>query len=66
MGFHKMGLNSITAIVTQQNTRSVRVFEKMGFRKVGIRREYHFINEERLDEILFEIIKKDYIKNNLT
>jgi len=61
-----MGLNSITAIVTQQNTRSVRVFEKMGFRKVGIRREYHFINEERLDEILFEIIKKDYIKNNLT
>ena len=32
IAFHKMGLNSITAIVTQQNTRSVRVFEKMGFR----------------------------------
>ncbi|MDI6791583.1 MAG: GNAT family N-acetyltransferase [bacterium] len=60
--FCKVGLNSITATVTQQNCQSVKVLEQAGFRKIGIRRQYHFLNEEKLDEILFEMIEEDYSK----
>ena len=63
LSFHKMGLNSITAAVTQQNRPSVRILEQTGFRKIGIRRQSHFLNEEKLDEILFEMIEEDYRKS---
>jgi len=63
IAFHKMGLNRVFATATQQNERSVRVFERTGFRRAGVMREYHFLNEEKLDEILFEMIREDYINN---
>lgn len=60
LAFRKVGLNSLMATVTQQNRQSVQVLEQAGFRNIGIRRQYHFLNEEKLDEILFEMIKEDY------
>jgi len=62
IAFKKIGLNSISASVTEQNTRSLRVFEKTGFKRVGIRRQYHIIGDEKFDEVLFEMLREDYMK----
>ncbi|ODS36400.1 MAG: hypothetical protein A7315_14095 [Candidatus Altiarchaeales archaeon WOR_SM1_79] len=62
IAFNKIGLNRIFATATQRNNPSVRILEQTGFRKVGVMREYHFLNEEKLDEILFEMIRADYLK----
>lgn len=34
----------------------------MGFQRVGLMREYHYINGEKLDEILVEMLRSDYVR----
>lgn len=59
-GFGELELNSLFATVTAENRRAVRVFRQLGFKKVGIRREYQMVGREKLDEILFEMLRSDY------
>jgi RimJ/RimL family protein N-acetyltransferase len=62
IAFNKLGLNRVFATATRENEPSVKICKKTGFRKVGIMREYHFLNGEKLDEFLFEMIKDDYMR----
>jgi RimJ/RimL family protein N-acetyltransferase len=58
--FKKLKLHSLFATATIENHSSVKNLKKAGFREVGIRKEYHYLNGKFYDEVLFELLKKDY------
>ena len=62
IAFNKLGLNRIFATATRINKPSIKILEQTGFRRVGVMREYHFLDGEKLDEDMFEIIRSDYLK----
>jgi ribosomal-protein-alanine N-acetyltransferase len=59
-GFEQMGLNRIDALVYPQNTRSVRLLAKLGFRKEGLLREYFRLGDEYYDHLLFSLLGNDW------
>jgi len=48
--------NSLHCSIHSDNPSSIRFFEKCGFEKVGIRKEWYLDKGNRIDEILFQII----------
>ena len=60
--FTKMHLNSLFATATIENIPSQRVLEKSGFKKIGIRRQFNYINGKFVDEVLYDMVKKEYKK----
>ncbi|HLD73225.1 MAG TPA: GNAT family protein [Candidatus Nanoarchaeia archaeon] len=60
--FKKLKLNSLYATATVKNIPSLKVLERAGFRKIGVRREYNYIGGKFLDEVLYDLTKKDYRK----
>jgi len=58
--FEYLKLNSLFATITELNVPSIKTFEKCGFKRIGVRRDYEFINGKFEDEILFDMTKKDY------
>lgn len=59
--FAEMHFNTLFATVTVENAASVAVLEKVGFRKIGVRREYNFIDGKYLDEVFLDITFSDYL-----
>ena len=59
-GFEKLKLHSLFASATITNTSSQKVLENAGFRKIGLRRGYNYINGKFIDEVLYDMTKKDY------
>ncbi|MBU0666745.1 MAG: GNAT family protein [Nanoarchaeota archaeon] len=64
IAFKEMGLNSLFATATAENIASIKTLERVGFKKIGVRREYNYINGKFMDEVLFDIIRKDYNDSN--
>lgn len=60
--FKRLKLNSLYATATVKNLPSIKVLERAGFRKIGVRREYNYIGGKFWDEILYDLTKKDYRK----
>lgn len=60
-GFTKMGLNSIFASSTVENSPSIKALKSAGFKKIGTRRAYQRIGKECLDEVLLDITLEDYL-----
>lgn len=58
--FKEMGLNNILGTATVENKSSIIVMEKAGFKRIGIRREYNYIDGEFMDEVMLDMIYKDY------
>jgi len=58
--FKTLKLNSLFATATIKNLSSIKTLQKVGFRKVGIRKEYHHLNGKFYDEVLFELLKRDF------
>jgi len=48
--------NSLHCSIHADNPSSIRLFEKCGFEKVGLRKEWYLDKGNRIDEILFQII----------
>jgi len=61
-GFEKLGLNKIHLTVFTNNPRAQSCYKKCGFREVGLLKEENIKNGKFLDEILMEILKKDFKK----
>ncbi len=61
LAFTEMHLNTLFATVTVENAASIAVLEKAGFRKIGVRREYNFIDGRYLDEVFLDITFGDYL-----
>lgn len=58
--FNELKLNSVFATVTCVNKPSMAAFEKAGFSKIGVCREFNFIDGKFWDELFYDITLKDY------
>lgn len=58
-GFEEIGLNRIEASVIPSNSGSIKILEKIGFKKEGIHREELRKKDEFYDLVVYSILKKD-------
>lgn len=61
LAFTEMHLNTLFATVTVENAASLSVLEWAGFKRIGIRREYNFIDGRYLDEVFLDITFSDHL-----
>ena len=59
-GFEQMNLNRIEADTDAENYGSMRVLEKVGFRREGVQQEQYFEWDEFHDLVLFALLRKDF------
>ncbi len=62
--FVDLGLNRVVASATTENVRSIKALETAGFRRVGLLREYQVVDGKKYDEVLFEMLKEEYLRLN--
>jgi len=60
--FDVLDLDRITAEVFADNTRSVRLFEGAGFVREGVMRESIHRDGQRVDELIFGLLRREWIK----
>jgi RimJ/RimL family protein N-acetyltransferase len=58
--FYELRLNRINGSALAYNKASLRVCEKVGFKREGIKRQAVFKNGEFIDEIIMGCLKTDY------
>ncbi len=56
-------MHSIDLKVFSFNKNAIRCYEKVGFKKCGVRHEAYFLNGQFYDEITMEILESDYRKD---
>ena len=59
-GFNNLNLNNIMLNVYSFNTRAIKVYESLGFKKFGTRHKSHYFKGKFYDEIQMEILKEEY------
>lgn len=59
-GFRDLQLQAITAWAVEENTASVRVLEKTGFRPIGRQRRCHRLGDRYLDRLLFDLLTHEH------
>jgi [ribosomal protein S5]-alanine N-acetyltransferase len=60
LAFTELKLERVTAEVNAANTRSLRVLEKLGFKREGILRRHETYRGERGDLHLFGMLREEY------
>jgi ribosomal-protein-alanine N-acetyltransferase len=60
--FTELGLNRIEAEIYEFNDRSIRLFERQGFRRDGVRRQYIFKDGMFKDEYIYSLLREEWIK----
>ena len=58
--FNVLNKRRITASIDPRNQPSIRLFEKLGFRKEAHFRESIFINDEWVDDLVYAILKHEW------
>ncbi len=53
-----LGLHSLHCSVHADNVKSIHLFEKANFEKVGVRKEWFLLNGVRIDELIFQLCLK--------
>ena len=56
--FNQLNLHQLFANITADNTKSLELFKKLNFKKIGIKKEWIFSKGDFKDEILFQLINK--------
>ena len=59
-GFETLDLHRIEADVDPRNTASIRLLERLGFKKEGYRRESYILNGEIQDAIDYGLLKREF------
>lgn len=59
-GFNTLNLNNIMLEVFSFNKYAIRTYEKIGFKKIGIRRDSIYRKGKRYDEVFMDILKDDF------
>ncbi len=59
-GFEVMGLNRVEATTHTENEQSMRVLEKLGFRREGVLREYYCQDGVCNDQVLFSLLRREW------
>lgn len=61
-GFTRMELHRVEATVTPTNKGSLRILQKIGFKKEGVLREQKLLHGKFHDAIILSILQKEYLK----
>ncbi|MBL8164770.1 MAG: GNAT family N-acetyltransferase [Anaerolineae bacterium] len=60
-GFERMELHRVEADAEARNTASLRVLEKVGFRREGVQRDYFYAGGAFHDLVLFGLLRHEFI-----
>ncbi len=60
-GFDHLNLHRIEADTDAENQRSMRVLEKLGFKREGLQHEQYFEWDEFHDLVLFALLRRDVV-----
>jgi RimJ/RimL family protein N-acetyltransferase len=58
--FDELNLNRVSLFTDANNTRAQRCYEKCGFKKEGVMRQYRFKRGRYLDGVLYSILKEEW------
>lgn len=56
-GFDRMQLNRIDALVYTENTRSIRLLERLSFQREGLLRDYYCTRGKYFDHVIYSLLK---------
>jgi len=59
-GFEQMNLNRIDATSDPENSRSIRLMERCGFRREGLLRQRFYYKASFHDEAIYSLLKEDW------
>jgi len=59
-GFNAINLNHIWLRVFTFNKNAIGLYQKIGFKKIGIKRESRIIGKNKVDEMLMDILPSDF------
>jgi ribosomal-protein-alanine N-acetyltransferase len=62
-GFSEIRLHSIEANVNPNNIPSIKLLEKIGFKKEAYFRENFLFNNEFVDSVIYSLLERDFIKS---
>ncbi|MGY5855015.1 MAG: GNAT family protein [Candidatus Thorarchaeota archaeon] len=60
VGFNILGLNSIYLDTMEDNERSIQVYEKIGFKRVGLLRETEYMDGAHKGLLIMDILRKEF------
>lgn len=61
-GFTELGLFAVNAWSVQTNVPSIRILERNYFRRVGTRRQCHYVDGQAHDRLLFDLLVSEHQK----
>jgi RimJ/RimL family protein N-acetyltransferase len=64
VGFNILDLHSIYLDTMADNERAIHVYEKVGFKRVGILRESEFLDGSFKDLLYMDILRDDFVETN--
>jgi len=56
-GFNKLSINRIEALIIPENIGSIKLIEKIGFKKEGLLKEYRYEKNNFIDCYIYSILK---------
>lgn len=59
-GFENMGLNRVEALISPENTPSLKLVQAHGFREEGLLREHYCKNGHIEDSVVYALLKKEF------
>ena len=62
VGFNILGLNSIYLDTMEDNERSIQVYEKIGFKRVGLLRETEYMDGAHKGLLIMDILRKEFME----
>jgi RimJ/RimL family protein N-acetyltransferase len=62
IGFQILGLNSIYLDTMENNERAIRIYEKIGFKRVGLLRETEYLNGRHKGLLIMDFMHKEFVE----
>jgi RimJ/RimL family protein N-acetyltransferase len=64
VGFNILGLHSVYLDTMEDNDRAIHMYERVGFKRVGIRRESEFIDGAHKGLLIMDILRDEFESTN--
>lgn len=58
--FYNLGLHQVYANIATENEASTALFTKFGFQKIGVKKDWTFVNGKYKDEAIFQLINHSF------
>ncbi len=58
--FANTDLRKLTASVAEENFPSIRVLEKVGYKKEGLLKEHYLINDKPVNQAIFGLLRREF------